>query len=264
MITAREIVERIKEKVGCEWSEQTVDTFKAGDPDAPVNGIATTFMATVDVLRRASQAGLNFVITHEPTFYNHPDDTSGLAGDAVLAAKQAFLAESGLVVWRFHDHWHRRTPDGILEGVVQVLGWEACQREGDQQSFDLPETTLGELAATMASRLGSRAPRVVGDPAMVVTKVALCPGAAPWSAHLRLLQREDVEVLAVGESREWEAVEYVRDAAALGMKKALVVLGHAASEEPGMARLARWLSGFVGEVPVEFVPAGSPFAAWRP
>ncbi len=42
MITAREIVERIKEKVGCEWSEQTVDTFKAGDPDAPVNGIATT------------------------------------------------------------------------------------------------------------------------------------------------------------------------------------------------------------------------------
>ena len=42
MAAAREIVERITEKLGCESSDQAVDTFKAGDLDAPVNGIATT------------------------------------------------------------------------------------------------------------------------------------------------------------------------------------------------------------------------------
>lgn len=261
MPTAREVVERIKANVGCEWSDETVDTFKAGDPDAPVAGVATTFLATLEVLRQAARDGLNLVITHEPTFYHHHDETSRLTGDAVLAAKQAFMEERGLVVWRFHDHWHRRSPDGILQGVVEALGWERHQREGDEACFDLPETTLGELAATMAAKLASRAPRVVGDPAMRLTSVALIPGAAPSTMHFQVLQREDVEVLAVGESREWETVEYVRDAIALGGKKALVALGHAASEEPGMRLLARWLTGFVAEVPVRFVPAGDPFAA---
>jgi len=86
MVTARQLVERIRENVGCEWNEETVDTFKVGDPDALVSGVATRFLATVDVLRRARAEGLNFVITHEPTFYHHRDDTTVLEGDPILAA----------------------------------------------------------------------------------------------------------------------------------------------------------------------------------
>src|SRR4051794_739129 len=73
--TAREIVDLIKQHVGVPWREQTVDTIKAGDPETPVTGIATTMMATFDVLRRASAAGANLVITHEPVFYTHLDST---------------------------------------------------------------------------------------------------------------------------------------------------------------------------------------------
>ena len=54
-------------------------------------------------------------------------------------------------------------------------------------------------------------------------------------------------------------MEYAQDAIAAGMKKALIVLGHAISEENGMSECARWLKTFVTEVPVEFVPAGEPF-----
>jgi hypothetical protein len=43
-ITAREVIDRIQKNVGVPWREQTVDTFKAGDPDTPVTGIATTMM----------------------------------------------------------------------------------------------------------------------------------------------------------------------------------------------------------------------------
>ena len=259
MITAREIVDRIKGQVGCEWAEETVDTFKAGDPDAPVSGVATTFLATFDVLRRAQAAGLNFVITHEPTFYHHHEDTSALGDDAVLAAKRAFIEEGGLVVWRFHDHWHRRQPDGITEGMAEALGWQGC--EGDAPCYRLPETTVGELAADAAAKIGASRVRVVGDPALRVTRIGLCPGAAPSVWHYKLLQRHDVEVLVAGEAREWETVEYVRDAAAMGMNKALILLGHAPSEEAGMGHMAQWLAGFVDEVPIEFVPAGDPFAS---
>src|SRR5580704_3730099 len=69
--TAREVVAAIQEHVGVPWQKETVDTFKAGNPDTPVTGIAVTMMATMDVLQRAAANGQNLVITHEPTFYNH-------------------------------------------------------------------------------------------------------------------------------------------------------------------------------------------------
>src|ERR1700716_2488291 len=72
-ITAREVVAEIQKQVGVEWKKETVDTFKAGNPDTAVTGIAVTMMATMDVLQRAASSGKNLIITHEPTFYNHLD-----------------------------------------------------------------------------------------------------------------------------------------------------------------------------------------------
>ena len=116
-----------------------------------------------------------------------------------------------------------------------------------------------QLAADIRSRLGAHALRVVGRPDMQVTKVALAPGAAGFAMHRAALQRDDVQVLVIGEAREWETVEYVDDAVAAGQEKALVIIGHIPSEQAGMEECARWLKGFVTEVPVEFVPAADPF-----
>ena len=66
----------------------------------------------------------------------------------------------------------------------------------------------------------------------------------------------------IGEAREWEGIEYAQDLIASGQKKGMIVLGHAISEEAGMANCAKWLKTFISEVPVEFVPAGEPF--WTP
>ena len=118
-MTAQEIVARIQQKLadsGITWRTQTVDTFKAGDPGAPVRGIATTGMATFDVLRRAAAANRNLVVTHEPTFFNHNDQTSGLEQDATYQAKQRLIKEQNLVVWRFHDHAHMLRPDPLVAG----------------------------------------------------------------------------------------------------------------------------------------------------
>jgi hypothetical protein len=74
--------------------------------------------------------------------------------------------------------------------------------------------------------------------------------------------RADVDAFVIGETREWELVEYVQDMISLGKKKALVVIGHVLSEQSGMQLCADWLKGFVTEVPVQFVPAAEPF--WTP
>ena len=262
-ITARELVAEIQKQVGVEWKKDTVDTFKAGNPDTPVTGVAVTMMATMDVLQRASAKGLNFVITHEPTFYAHLDTPEGIPeSDAVWAEKRAFIEKHGMVVWRFHDHWHMRKPDGIEAGNVHALGWEKFQRADNQYLFVLPETTVKELARQVSQKLGSSVVRVVGDPAMKITKVGFSPGAAGSQREIRALEQDDVQVLMVGETREWETVEYAADAVSEGRKKALIVIGHIPSEQPGMEECARWLKGFVKDVPVEFVAAKQPF--WIP
>jgi putative NIF3 family GTP cyclohydrolase 1 type 2 len=260
-LTARQVIERIQKNVGVTWRTQTVDTFKAGDPDTPVTGIATTMMATYDVLRRAAAAGDNLIITHEPTFYGHLDQTTDLAreNDAVLAAKQAFIEQHHLVVWRFHDHWHARTPDGIQAGMIRALGWEKFQDPANSHLFVIPETTLDSLASSIKQRLGIRTLRVVGDPAMRVTKLALNPGYPGFPGERHMLQRDDVEVLVMGEGLEWETIEYGADAAAEGKHKALVILGHIPSEQAGMEDCARWLKSFVTEVPVELIATVEPF-----
>jgi putative NIF3 family GTP cyclohydrolase 1 type 2 len=259
-ITARELVAEIQKQVGVEWKKDTVDTFKAGNPDAQVTGVAVTMMATMDVLQRASAKGLNFVITHEPTFYAHLDTPEGVPeDDPVWGEKRTFIEKHGMVVWRFHDHWHMRKPDGIEAGNVHALGWEKFQRADNQYLFVIPETTLRELAKQVSEKLGSSVVRVVGDPEMKVTKVGFSPGAAGSQREIHALEQDDVQVLLVGETREWETVEYAADAVSEGRKKALIVIGHIPSEQPGMEECARWLKGFVKDVPVEFVPAKQPF-----
>jgi len=102
----------------------------------------------------------------------------------------------------------------------------------------------------------------VGDPKLKVRKAALVPGASGFGKETRALEMSDVQVLVTGEPREWETVEYVADAVTEGKPKALIILGHIPSEQAGMEECTRWLKTFVGEVPVEFVPAREPF--WAP
>ena len=259
-ITPREVVAEIQKHVGVEWQKDTVDTFKAGNPDTVVTGIAVTMMATMDVLQRASAKGLNLVITHEPTFYSHLDTPEGMPeDDPVWAEKRAFIEKHNMVVWRFHDHWHMRKPDGIESGMVRSLGWQKFQNAENQYFFVVPETTVKKLAQEVATKLDSSVVRVVGDPDLKVTKVGFSPGAAGAQRETQALEQDDVQVLLVGETREWETVEYAADAVTQGRKKALIVIGHIPSEQNGMEECTRWLKEFVKQIPVEFVPARQPF-----
>jgi putative NIF3 family GTP cyclohydrolase 1 type 2 len=258
--TAEEIIVQVQQHVGIPWMKDTVDTIKAGDPSTPVTGIATTMMATLDVVQRAAAKHQNLIITHEPTFYNHLDRPEGMAeSDAVWAEKRAFIENNHLVVWRFHDHWHRMKPDGILQGMVHQLGWEGFQSADNPYLFTLPQTTLEKLAGDVGKRLETPVMRIVGKPEMQVTKIGFSPGSAGFVRETQALEMNRVEVLLVGETREWETVEYAADAVTEGKRKALIVIGHVPSEQAGMEECARWLRTFITGVPIEFVATKQPF-----
>jgi putative NIF3 family GTP cyclohydrolase 1 type 2 len=260
--TAQEIVDRVKAHVGIPWMAQTRDTFKAGDPQTSVTGIAVTMMATMNVLQRAAANGQNFIITHEPTFYDDPDKAETVPQgeqDPVLAEKRAFVEKHRLVIWRFHDHQHRMQLDQVEQGNARKLGWEKYRDPANQYLFTLPESTVGELADEVKDKFGAAAVRIVGDRGMKVTRVGLSPGFAGAKKEIAAFEMPDLQVLLVGETREWETVEYVADAVSQGRHKALIVLSHVPSEQSGAEECVRWLKTFVSEVPIEFVATPDPF-----
>ena len=255
-LTPRRVVERIQEKLGVTWRAETVDTFKAGNPDTTVRGIATTVMATMSVLERAAVAGRNFVITHEPTFYGHTDSTAEIESDPIYQRKAEIIKKYDLVVWRFHDHWHMRRPEPMTQGIFRELGWEQLMQPSSR-TITVPETTVEGVAKLCESKLGIKALRVIGELGTRVTKVGFMPGYGQLPGMMRLLGEADLVIC--GEQREWEGLYYAHDVVASGRPKGVIVLGHAVSEEPGMKVCAEWLKTFITEVPVELVPAGEPF-----
>src|ERR1041385_3945038 len=74
--TVQDVIDIIlKEIPGAPFS-QTVDTIKSGNSSNTVTGIVTTMFATVDVIKQTAQLSANFIIAHEPTFFNHTDDVN--------------------------------------------------------------------------------------------------------------------------------------------------------------------------------------------
>jgi putative NIF3 family GTP cyclohydrolase 1 type 2 len=277
-LTAQQVVERIQKNAANPSPERTLDTFKAGDPATPVKGIATTAMATMDVLTRASKENLNLIVTLEPTFFGQSDaqpnpaapagrgpggrGQSGVSlDDPVYLGKQEFIRKHGLVVWRFTDQWRARKPDPLAIGLAAALGWTKYQLAGDPSRYDLPVGSLASLAEMLQKRLQARAGiRVIGDPQTRVRRIAMLPGVSPLAVAMKNLP--DADVILAGETREWESVEYAQDTVAAGRKKGMIMLGRLLSEDPGMNVCAEWLKTLVHEAPVRWLPAGDPY--WRP
>ncbi|MEM6316932.1 MAG: Nif3-like dinuclear metal center hexameric protein [Bacteroidota bacterium] len=256
--TIQEVMDVIIAQIPGGKKETTVDTIKIGNAANKVTGIVSTFMATVEVIERAAWLGANFIITHEPTFYNHLDHTTWLKDDPVYQHKKALLEKHSITVWRFHDYWHTYRPDGILKGFLQEVGWESYLDVSRENTCVIPEISLKSLAQFLKKQFQLTRTFYIGDGEMLCQNVGILPGAWGGGAHIPFLGKENIEVLIVGESAEWEAVEYVRDAARAGLKKGLIILGHARSEEPGMRWLVDWLRPQIAGVQITYVAAGDP------
>ena len=258
-LTVQQVIDMILKEIPGAPFPKTVDTLKSGDGQQLVTGIVTTMFATVEVIRQAGSLGANFIIAHEPTFYNHLDDTAWLEGDPVFQFKMDLLKKNAIVVWRFHDYWHTHRPDGVLMGVLEKMGWKNYYNKDNPQMINHPGMTLQEIIAQAKKGLGIRQVRIIGDSKQVCKRIALLPGAAGGTMQIKLLQKEKPDVLIVGEVHEWETAEYVRDARAMGTSMSLIVLGHAESEEPGMEWLVPWLQPKVGAIKVTHVASHNPF-----
>lgn len=254
-ITVGEIMDRFISDVPDGPFPQTVDTLKSGSRDQVVTGIVTTMFATITVIQKAIEVNANFIIAHEPTFYNHLDETEWLENDPVYNYKADLLEKHGIAIWRNHDYVHSLAVDRVQAGVVNELGWNDYYQEN--AVLNLPKSSLKNLINHIKDKLQVPAMRYVGDLDQTVSKVLLLPGAIGGRRQIDMAMQQKPDVIIVGESPEWETPEYVRNANEMGEKLSLIVIGHSASEEGGSEFMAEWIRKNIPEVNVVHFPSGN-------
>ncbi len=267
-MTIKEIIAKMEaHHAPMDTSRPTCDGVIVGDADKECTGVVLTCCPSADVIRKAAEQGCNFIICHEPTFFDGIDDTSWLQENQVYLAKKELIEQTGMVIYRNHDHLHNDKPDGIFSGLTKLLGWEkyaANQEYMPGCCFQLPSTTVRGVAEQLARVMHIDGMRILGDPDMEVSRAGFTFhfGGGPMDrTGIDFIEANDMEVVIPGETVDWTIVEYVQDAITLGKKRALLTPGHFNWEEPGMEYMASWLSDEIDHaVPVKFIQSGNRYS----
>jgi len=263
-MNVKDIVDAIIEECNTPLLEKTCDLLMAGDWQNEVTGIATTFMATVDVIRESAARGANLIITHEPTYFTGWDKIDWLQHDPVYLEKIKVIQENKINIWRFHDHMHLTSPDLVYVGLLKELGWERYVDPSDKHCFVLPKTTVMELSKFLKEKLQVNISQIVGNITGSVERVSVLVGGGSLGLGrdempMELMRDHNLDCIVCGEILEWTLPAYVRDASQLGMNKSLIILGHNRTEEVGMKYLPEWLQKIFPQMSISFVEAGEPF-----
>ncbi|HEX3768623.1 MAG TPA: Nif3-like dinuclear metal center hexameric protein, partial [Puia sp.] len=175
-LTVSQVIDRIIAEVPGGKLSETVDTLKSGSGDQVVTGIVTTMFATVKVIQAAAKLKANFIIAHEPTFYNHADDPNWVENNVTVKEKKELLDKFQITVWRFHDYWHRMKPDGILQGFLLKTNWQSYNPKAENV-FQVPAQPLIDIVRHVRDSLKIPRIRYIGDESANCSIIALMPGA---------------------------------------------------------------------------------------
>ena len=235
-------------------SENSCDKLIAGDLQKEIKRIGVTMFPTVSVLKAVAEWGADMLIPHEPT-YNHPMDI--FLEDAVTNEKKRIVEDSGMVIYRNHDHAHGAELDLIYEGFIWALGLEG--EFLNRGTFALKEAMTGlELAGLIEEKLRISHVRICGTRDHKTQNIKLCLGA-PGSI-LGLLKKQENELVIIGETCEWYDCEYVRDCSQMGINKTMLVLGHVLSERDGMKLFTERLKQRFPELEIHYFESGDVYS----
>jgi len=278
----REAVDRIKKSylgLGTDINgvpitpEASRDQYLFGDCNQVLTGIVTTCFASVKVIAEAAQKNCNLIICHEALFYNHGDKTEWLKNNEVFLQKKEMLEKHGIVVWRCHDYIHAgtmvdgKTADGIFLPLARQLGWFGFIKGNYTHPlfFELPGLSVPEIARLLMDNLGIDGVRVIGDTTQRVKRCLLGYHILGHDNELTAyLDAHRIDALITLETVDYTTLEYVRDAACLGIPKTVFSVGHFNLEEVGMKWMVSHLDSVFGsDIKSLFIASGSSYTSFH-
>jgi putative NIF3 family GTP cyclohydrolase 1 type 2 len=283
------VVSALKTAVGSTWQDAEWDGLQAGSLDAEVTGVAVAWSPSIEVLKKAAEAGCNLLLTKTPLYWWEGESRRG--GDSALSRllegttgataftaieaapvyrhKRDIVTERKLNVVRVSENWNG--PNAVpLRGMMDALGWTQQQvviadpvvaPHARTAIVSLPTASLAQVAQRAKERLGARSVRVLGDRNASIARVAVHPGYLTISAIRGILATPGLDAVITGEANEWEAFPYAQDWVDAGRGKGFVMLGLAVTSDAAARVFADVVRAAVQPVRVQFLAVGDPFTA---
>ncbi|AXX65416.1 hypothetical protein DS830_07920 [Bombilactobacillus bombi] len=247
----------------------TRDQVLYGDINQDCTGVVTSQWASINVIKRAIDLNANLIISHEALFWNHEDHQDWLqnSNNRVYQYKKDLLNKHNITVWRNHDFIHSGIPikdglyqDGIFYAFAQAMGWGSYLKGNIEKvrTFQIPETTVMEIAKKMMNVLNIEGIKIIGSPNSKVKNVCI-PHHILGDAkgYITDTEKKDINLFVAMEVVDFTLSEYIRDAAQAGKSRAIITAGHFNTEEIGMKYFVKHLEYLLPqEINCNFVQSG--------
>lgn len=211
--------------------------LSVGDPASSVAGVACALDVTEANIRRAHELGANILLTHHPVYIKAPDRFVPAAPDVPQSASALYVAARlGMSAISLHTNLDRSfaarsMPAAKLsaEPISSLEHFDDPDATGLGSVFDIPATTLENLAGTLGTKFGCL-PRAWGDRAKTCRRIAFLGGSLGDFGELAIACGADA--IVTGEC----GYHVAQDLTNRGL--CVVLLGHDRSEEPFVEILA--------------------------
>lgn len=258
MIRVGDVVEHFVSRADWVDRAKTVDRVIAGDPAKGVDRCLVTWMPGFRALETMVERGVELLVCHEPTFWNHGDNQPD--DDPEVGRKRAFIEDHDLAIVRIHDSWDLWPRIGIPWAWGRFLGLGdepvAIGAYNCHHRYDIAPTTLRTFAAGVAARcaaLGEPAVQVTGDLDAVVSRIGTGTGCGcDIGAYLRM--GCDCSIVCDDGSCYWAGIQRAQD-----IGHPVIRVNHGTSEEPGMVTLTQYINEDIRGLTAEHLPHGSTF-----
>lgn len=251
----------------------TRDQILYGDPNQECTGIVTTCYPSIDVIRKAGEKGMNFVICHESAFWNHGDHTDWLRNNTAFIKKKELLDKYKICLWRDHDYIHaglkfdKEYRDGIFYGMCSILGWDSYVIDNSltfPRYYEIPEMNVMDFAKLINTKFRLNGVRLIGNQNTKIKRVYVplhIMGRLSDSDLIAKIDQEKINCLLTLEMVDFTVCEYIRDAGMLKEDKCILALGHFNMEEIGMEYFAQYLKEqVINSLPISFIQSGDSYS----
>lgn len=242
-----------------EYNEESVDKYYSGSEENEVTRVVVTMFASIEVIRKAIDLGAELLIVHEPTYYSN-EETIDLENPA-HKEKVRLLEESGLTIFRYHNHPHHMAEDFIDIATIKhskLKGKITGKFHWAVTGFELDEPmTAEEVRCALRDNLNAKWTRVAGETDKKGKVIAFACGTP--GNMMTMLLNDKIDFIVTGEACEWIYCEMAKDLASIGKNKALIVMGHCRSEYAGMIEVAERLQKNYSNLEVYHIESGDAY-----
>lgn len=221
-----------------------------GNPSQEVTKVLLSVDVTKEVIEEAVATGCQLLVSHHPMFMRGVFE---LSEQSVKGANSALAIRGGLAVFSAHTNADFQV-GGVTQSLAQKLGLSELKGLETTNSHvvigSTDPLTLLDFARLVAKRLPpvAQGVRVSGDPAKLISKVAVLAGAG--DSYLPMVGVSDADVYITSDLRHHPAQDFAQ-ASQASNGPALIDISHWAAEwiwlDNAKAQLERLIPG------VEFV-----------